>query len=491
MRSACSHYPLKVCENGINMGEGSSKYPILSKKFPKLNKLNEIFKAYNTDYQKVLDEFLTEQEKTNAENKDLKNEIEKLRKCNSLLQQTKSNEQNNISKPKLYRASSVDGKLISDCLDRQTNLETQVKSLQEHQEILNQEIDKHKREAQILSSEKESALSRLSKIAGIQLTKGNSEIADLSDANRPTKLGEKWSSLYTDEWSEAYDEITIKRTIKNENCRVEKELFEIAKECYTTCVELERKQMTDIKKHAWDIACCLHQQPDQLVEAAQTTLYFKMEEDKKAATHVPNQKANATNYLKMTKVEENKKAATQVSNQKTNAEDMLKLLAIQKCMEELIQIVHERRKYDKKLLEYVMQKTVKQFERYRKSGSPNHVINFVKRFGRKADRQKPVFLYTKNGSVIDFVVWPALILHKTGPILQKGSVQGKDIAVPKDTQQKIDSRMANSLAANSTDGSATFIVRSDSIKEDDGIKVIPSDGANQSVQMKDGGRNEQ
>lgn len=69
----------------------------------------------------------------------------------------------------------------------------------------------------------------MSKIAGIQLTKGNSEIADLSDANRPTKLGEKWSSLYTDEWSEAYDEITMKRTIKNENCRVERELFEIAK----------------------------------------------------------------------------------------------------------------------------------------------------------------------------------------------------------------------------------------------------------------------
>ncbi|XP_052077720.1 uncharacterized protein LOC127715641 isoform X3 [Mytilus californianus] len=473
-------------KNGINMGEGSSKYPILSKKFPKLNKLNEIFKAYNTDYQKVLDEFLTEQEKTNAENKDLKNEIEKLRKYNTQLQQTKSNEQNNISKPKLYRASSVDGKLISECLDRQTNLETQVKSLQEHQEILNQEIDKHKREAHILSSEKESALSRLSKIAGIQLTKGNSEIADLSDANRPTKLGEKWSSLYTDEWSEAYDEITMKRTIKNENCRVEKELFEIAKKCYTTCVELEQKQMTDIKKHAWDIACCLHQQPDQLVEAAQTTLYFKMEEDKKAATHVPNQKANA--------------------------EDMLKLLAIQKCMEELIQIVHERRKYDKKLLEYVMQKTVKQFERYRKSGSPNHVINFVKRCtelcwsmvikepsmvliydqleGKPID--KNLFSpYTKNGSVIDFVVWPALILHKTGPILQKGSVQGKDVPVLADTQQKTDSRMANSLAETSTDGSATFIVR-DSTKGGDDIKVfIPPNGANQSVKMTDGGRNEQ
>ncbi|VDH93785.1 Hypothetical predicted protein [Mytilus galloprovincialis] len=469
------------------MGEGPSKYPMLSKKFPKLDKLNEIFKTYNSDYQKLLHEFLTEQERTNVENKELKHEIGKLREHYSQLQQTKPNEQNNTSKPKLYRATSVDGKLLSECLDQQTNLETEVKILQKHQEKLNQEIDKLKRETQILSSEKESALSRLSKIAGIQLTKGNSEIADLSDANRPTKLGEKWSSLYTDEWSEAYDEITMKRTIKNENCRVERELFEIAKKCYTTCVDLERKQMTDIKKHAWDIACCLHQQPDQLVEAAQTTLYFKMEEDKKAATQVPNQKANV--------------------------EDMMKLLAIQKCMEELIQIVHERRKYDKKLLDYVVQKTVKQFERYSKTGSPNQVIKFVKRCtelcwsmvikepsmvlvydqleGKPID--KNLFSpYTKNGSVIDFVVWPALILHNNGAILQKGSAQGKDNAVLPDTQEKPDSRMTSSLAATSKGGSDTFIVRSGSVKEDDDIKVfISSGGADQNVKVKDGGRNEQ
>lgn len=66
----------------------------------------------------------------------------------------------------------------------------------------------------------------MSKIAGIQLTKGNSEIADLSDANRPTSLAEKWASLYTDEWSEAYDE--LRKTVKNENYKLEKELCRIA-----------------------------------------------------------------------------------------------------------------------------------------------------------------------------------------------------------------------------------------------------------------------
>ena len=74
----------------------------------------------------------------------------------------------------------------------------------------------------------------MSKIAGIQLTKGNSDIVDLSDVNRPTKLAEKWSSLYTDEWTEAYDQLN--NSVKNEDCNIEKELCNIAmvhtNDCY-------------------------------------------------------------------------------------------------------------------------------------------------------------------------------------------------------------------------------------------------------------------
>lgn len=69
---------------------------------------------------------------------------------------------------------------------------------------------------------------RLGKMVGYQLTKGNSEIQQIS-IDRPTELAEKWSSLFTDEWSDVYYEITMNRTIKNENFRVEKQIFEIVK----------------------------------------------------------------------------------------------------------------------------------------------------------------------------------------------------------------------------------------------------------------------
>lgn len=44
---------------------------------------------------------------------------------------------------------------------------------------------------------------RLSKIASDKLTDGNPNFANLSDKNRPTKIGEKFGQMYDDEWSEA------------------------------------------------------------------------------------------------------------------------------------------------------------------------------------------------------------------------------------------------------------------------------------------------
>ena len=76
----------------------------------------------------------------------------------------------------------------------------------------------------------------MSKIAGIQLTKGNSGIVDLSDVNRPTKLAEKWSSLYTDECTDAYDQLSLNKSVKNEDSKIEKKLCNIAmvptNDCY-------------------------------------------------------------------------------------------------------------------------------------------------------------------------------------------------------------------------------------------------------------------
>ena len=48
---------------------------------------------------------------------------------------------------------------------------------------------------------------RLSKVASQKLQDGNSSIADLSDTNRPTRLAEKFSELYDNEFTDAFQEL--------------------------------------------------------------------------------------------------------------------------------------------------------------------------------------------------------------------------------------------------------------------------------------------
>lgn len=73
--------------------------------------------------------------------------------------------------------------------------------------------------------------SRLSKIAGEKMTKENPLITNLGNENRPAKIGEKWSSLYADEWTDLYEDMS--RGLKNhedletENGDVEKKILKI------------------------------------------------------------------------------------------------------------------------------------------------------------------------------------------------------------------------------------------------------------------------
>lgn len=49
---------------------------------------------------------------------------------------------------------------------------------------------------------------RLSSIASAKLTYNNPNIADLSDRNRPQKLGEMFGELYDNEWTDTVDRLT-------------------------------------------------------------------------------------------------------------------------------------------------------------------------------------------------------------------------------------------------------------------------------------------
>ncbi|XP_063413645.1 uncharacterized protein LOC134696028 isoform X2 [Mytilus trossulus] len=58
-----------------------------------------------------------------------------------------------------------------------------------------------------VKSEKDDLQTRLSSIAGEKLTKGNPSITDLGDPNRPMRIGEKYGELYDNEWTDALDNV--------------------------------------------------------------------------------------------------------------------------------------------------------------------------------------------------------------------------------------------------------------------------------------------
>lgn len=49
----------------------------------------------------------------------------------------------------------------------------------------------------------------MSRLAGAKLTHGNAAITDLSDTDRPTKIAEKFSELYDNAWTDAFEELDI------------------------------------------------------------------------------------------------------------------------------------------------------------------------------------------------------------------------------------------------------------------------------------------
>ncbi|KAL3879291.1 hypothetical protein ACJMK2_031592, partial [Sinanodonta woodiana] len=59
-----------------------------------------------------------------------------------------------------------------------------------------------------LTVEKDNLLTRLSTIASDRLKHENTNIADLSDVDCPTKLQEVYSELYDNEWTDAFEELT-------------------------------------------------------------------------------------------------------------------------------------------------------------------------------------------------------------------------------------------------------------------------------------------
>lgn len=228
------------------------------------------------------------------------------------------------------------------------------------------------REIDELKKAKDEALSRLSEMMGVKLRENNPAITDLNDPNRPMKLGEQFNELYENEWTEAFLEL---QDLQTDDTSINEEdavtiLLKILKEINQQGIAELTLQLSGLFQSVQGLP------PDDIKD------FIKSIKDA--------YKANSGKYASLI----HKKITEDV----THCPTVVKYV---RCCESYIEncakICYLAAVQDPPMFF--------QFE-------PADVYD------------KQVFKeYTTIGHRVKFLVWPALFLHRGGPLLSKGVVQ--------------------------------------------------------------------
>ncbi|XP_052078901.1 thyroid receptor-interacting protein 11-like isoform X9 [Mytilus californianus] len=225
----------------------------------------------------------------------------------------------------------------------------------------------------LLTQEKSDALTRLSDIMGTKLRDNNPAITDLNDPNRPMKLGDQFSELYENEWTDAFSDIVDCKNLNLTEIETIAVLLDMLKEVYNICLEDIEEQLSGHKK-------LVHGFSDDEIEP-----FLK--------TAKESVKTNAANYIPLLY----RKITSSTSTCKTVVQYKdFSLPYIENC----VKICY-----------------------FAAVQNPPMVIDFEP--GQIFDKQSYIE-YTRSGTIVEYSVWPVLYLHKGGPILSKGVVQPKD-----------------------------------------------------------------
>ncbi|VDI56571.1 Hypothetical predicted protein [Mytilus galloprovincialis] len=258
-----------------------------------------------------------------------------------------------------------------DAITRFQDSQEQIKVLQKEKSDVLTRFQDCQEKINVLQKEKSDVLTRLSEVMGSKLRDNNPAITDLNDPNRPMKLGDQFSELYENEWTDAYS--VLEDSKKLTEIEIIEILIKILKDIYETC-------LADVSQQLSGHRSTVHGLSDDEIEG-----FIKAVKD--------SIKTNASKYIPLLR----KKIASDSSSCKTVVQYRDCCLAyIESCVN---------------LCYYVAVQ------------DPPMVIDFVT--GQIFDKQSWKE-YTRSGTEVEYVVWPALYLYKGGPIMSKGVVQPKE-----------------------------------------------------------------
>ncbi|XP_033742764.1 centromere-associated protein E-like isoform X2 [Pecten maximus] len=246
---------------------------------------------------------------------------------------------------------------------------------------LNEGISSRSKAIEDLKTQNGNLLNRISKQAEARLTDGNHDITDLSDPNRPTNLAEKFSELYDNEWTEAFDEVTDskQKTTKLKDKEVIAFLLDIL------CVINEYCRIQADTQWRQILGAVCQQSTDQ--EPQIPAILIKDLRNVRKLTGNISAEGVIERFF-----------ASELSRINQNPKEVgpnLKLY-IQKCVE----------------LCWLMCTQNPPLFLYKDVKLNDHFEQDYFRF------------YTCGGTNVDFLVWPALLCNQNGNLLRKGVCQG-------------------------------------------------------------------
>ncbi|XP_052794314.1 uncharacterized protein LOC128227638 isoform X1 [Mya arenaria] len=307
--------------------------------------------------------------------KEANSEVKKLQKENETLQRKLENLSNRVEGMQIKRQEAGNGT-------------SGIGARQDREKQLQEQLGEAKTQILDIQNELDDTKLRLSKALGGRLNDGNPDIADLSDKNRPTKLGERYSELYDNQWTDAFDVFDKQGMSERDVIKLLLKILQfylmvinslcLIKDTYDFCQKKSLEQMQNI------IQAMLIK--DNMSGKEVPSLRLKQYKDCRKEVGEESGKAVLEEYLRTLKYSS---AAS-------------KPLQVQPYVKECV------------LLCWLMCLQ-----------DPPVVLD--KPRGRGESFESEMYrAYTKNGKKIEFLVWPAMLLHKDGNVLCKGVAQCYD-----------------------------------------------------------------
>ncbi|XP_062620658.1 uncharacterized protein LOC134282253 [Saccostrea cucullata] len=128
---------------------------------------------------------------------------------------------------------------------------------------LREKCEELRMQNELKSNEIEELKTRLSQVASQRVATGNPNHTDLSDSNRPTKIGERFSELYDNEWTQLFE--SLQSELEDEKERITK-LCNCVQMAYRFCKEKSVKQLEDLQTRTTKIMSYCQDQRDETSE---------------------------------------------------------------------------------------------------------------------------------------------------------------------------------------------------------------------------------